>query len=73
MSTLLDSERAPDLGVLMSAAEAAAHADLLSGRVSARWMRERAWRKVKLGHSTVAWDFEDARAWLYRRRGVENS
>jgi hypothetical protein len=43
-------------------------ADVFSGTVSPSWVRRHVEPKVVLGHSTVRWYRDDARAWLASRR-----
>lgn len=56
----------PDRGPLLTAAQVAV--EVFSGTVSPAWVRRHVTPKVVLGHSTVRWYRDDARAWADARR-----
>jgi hypothetical protein len=68
-------EPPPDRGELLTPAKAAAHPKLFNGIKSAKWVLKNVKQladgrriKVKLGHATVAYYYEDVREWIAQRQ-----
>jgi predicted DNA-binding transcriptional regulator AlpA len=59
-----------DKGRLLTAEQVAQ--ELMSGTVSAGWVRRQVPFKVVLGHSTVRWFEHDVQAWLIAQRRSSN-